>query len=228
MNVKDLQKKLNTKGYQLLIDGMMGPKTIAAIKDFQEKLGFAPDGLVGPATLKLLDMRGSLTNNYDLQPTISTYEGGIAIQALWVALSQNGVREQENNKGPAVNAFLASVGLSPGYSWCMAFVYWCFQHAAAVVGVMNPLVRTGGCMRQWNECPDNSHCQRIYKDPIPGDIFIMDLGGGAGHTGIVREVQEDEILTIEGNTNDNGSANGDGVYSRRRKKAKIKGYIRIK
>ena len=38
-----------------------------------------------------------------------------------------------------------------------------------------------------------------------GMIFTMDFGGGAGHTGLVESVDGGRLVTIEGNTNDDGS-----------------------
>jgi peptidoglycan hydrolase-like protein with peptidoglycan-binding domain len=223
MDVKDLQLRLTQRGYQIKVDGILGPKTTAAVKSFQESSGISPDGIVGPVTLHALGMARTGGYKWDLRP-VQAFSPNLATRAMQIALSQNGVREQDNNSGPAVNCFLSSVGLPPGHAWCMAFVYWAFQQAADALGVNNPLVRTGGCLKQWNE----TTCIKIYKDPLPGDIFIMDLGKGAGHTGIVTNVGQDSIITIEGNTNDNGSANGDGVYVRDRLKSRIKGYIRCK
>jgi hypothetical protein len=42
------------------------------------------------------------------------------------------VREvpRNSNRGPQVDAYLTRVGVSPGLSWCCAFVYWCFDEAA--------------------------------------------------------------------------------------------------
>ena len=80
-------------------------------------------------------------------------------------------------------------------------------------------------MRQWNEIP----AKYKHTEPQAGDIFIMNLGGGNGHTGIVTKVYPGGAFdTVEGNTNTNGSANGDGVYLRTRKTGgKMQGYIRI-
>ncbi|HTU75680.1 MAG TPA: peptidoglycan-binding protein [Trebonia sp.] len=36
--------------YPILIDGIFGPQTLAAVKDFQRKYGLTPNGVVGPAT----------------------------------------------------------------------------------------------------------------------------------------------------------------------------------
>ena len=55
--VKDEQTKLNAAGnYGLAVDGIRGPKTIAAIKDFQKKHPpLAVDGVIGPKTLAVLN-----------------------------------------------------------------------------------------------------------------------------------------------------------------------------
>jgi peptidoglycan hydrolase-like protein with peptidoglycan-binding domain len=37
-------------------DGLMGPKTLAAIKAFQSKHGLVPDGIVGPLTTAALEL----------------------------------------------------------------------------------------------------------------------------------------------------------------------------
>jgi hypothetical protein len=49
--VRGLQFILNNSfGYTLEIDGVFGPLTTEAVKDFQSKHGLAPDGVVGPLT----------------------------------------------------------------------------------------------------------------------------------------------------------------------------------
>src|SRR5690606_34458548 len=53
--VKTIQTKLNKLGYKLTVDGMDGPATQAAVKDFQKKNGLNVDGIAGPATNSALD-----------------------------------------------------------------------------------------------------------------------------------------------------------------------------
>jgi len=141
---------------------------------------------------------------------------------LQIALSQLGVTEEPkgSNSGKMVNEYLKSVGLNPGYSWCMAFVYWCFKQSE--IGV-DDLVRTGGVLRQWNETPPEFK----VKHPEPGDIFIMDFGKGKGHTGLVVSVDGDSFLTIEGNSDSSGSRTGGMVCQNHRKTSSCKGFIRI-
>ena len=58
-DVKALQEKLNKLGYGLTTDGDFGPKTEAAVKDFQSKNGLTVDGVAGPCTLKAIDDKTS-------------------------------------------------------------------------------------------------------------------------------------------------------------------------
>ena len=62
--VKNLQGKLNSKGYNLIIDGIVGEKTLAAIKDFQRVNGLVVDGIAGPATFKMLDNTPDTSKKY--------------------------------------------------------------------------------------------------------------------------------------------------------------------
>lgn len=53
-NGAEIQSLLNNFGYGLVVDGIVGPKTLAAIKDFQAKHGLVVDGIVGPKTMAAL------------------------------------------------------------------------------------------------------------------------------------------------------------------------------
>ena len=48
--VKKLQEMLNQNGYSLDVDGSFGPKTDAAVRDYQKKNNLAVDGIVGTNT----------------------------------------------------------------------------------------------------------------------------------------------------------------------------------
>ncbi len=118
--------------------------------------------------------------------------------ALNIALSQNGVSEQPkgSNGGPEVTQYLKSVGMGAGNAWCMAFVYWCVNKAAADLGRKNPLVKTAGVMLQYNSTSLRK-LPKTAKNIQPGDIFIMQFGHGTGHTGFVKEVKNGLVYTIE-------------------------------
>lgn len=56
--IRKVQQKLKTAyplyASRLVVDGIQGPKTTAAIKEFQRRSGLTPDGIVGPRTRKAL------------------------------------------------------------------------------------------------------------------------------------------------------------------------------
>ena len=139
--------------------------------------------------------------------------------ALAVAVTQLGQQEKPlgSNWGKPVQDYLKSVGITFPASWCMAFVYWCFDKEAG-----NPLIKTGGVLNHWNTA------DKKYRVTVPqaGDIFIMDFGKGLGHTGIVEKVDGVYIHTIEGNSNDTGSREGIEVVRKIRAISKMKGFLR--
>lgn len=147
-------------------------------------------------------------------------------KALEIAITQIGVQEQPHgsNKGPEVNEYLKSVDVPQGNSWCMAFIYWCFNQAAGKMSVKNSLFKTGSVMKQWEM---RKVTFGVYNFPQPGDIFIQDHGKGLGHTGIVEAVHDESLDTIEGNTNDDGSREGYEVCRRKRARGKVVGYLRF-
>jgi hypothetical protein len=148
----------------------------------------------------------------------------LASKVIALASTQIGVTEEPkgSNAGPMVEVYLHSVGLGKGYAWCMAFVYWCVDHAAVQTGSSNPLKKTAGVIDQYN-----SRKALATSTPAPGDIFIMDFGKGVGHTGFVESVSGNIIHTIEGNTNDDGSREGYEVCRRQRQITTIKSFIRL-
>ena len=76
--VKGWQTMLNDCGYNLDVDGALGPSTRGAIKDFQAKHGLDVDGIIGPQTLKALkaasaagrEMRRRLPELHDKAPSL--------------------------------------------------------------------------------------------------------------------------------------------------------------
>lgn len=231
MDIPKIKKRLNQLGYGPLSESgpnalFYGPSTTNAVRAFQTENRLKLDGEVGPETLAALFPEEHLiqvTGPYQIK-AYPVLETELSLHALYLMVSQVGLKEKGNNGGPAINAFLRSVGLGTGHAWCMAMIYWCFNEASKDLGKSNPLVKTGGVLRQWNEID-----KKFKHTSIPqiGDIFIMDFGNGSGHTGMVTSVEENVIKTVEGNTNIEGSRNGDGVYERSRKPSSIKGYIRI-
>lgn len=149
----------------------------------------------------------------------------LALGAIQVAHTQLGVQEDPPhvNKGKSVDMYLASVGLDPGFSWCAAFGYWCFEQSAEKLGIPTPLPKTAGVLNHWN-------ITKGLKVTIPqtGDIGILDHGHGLGHEVLVQSVDilKGTYLTIEGNGNQNHSREGYEVCANTRNIADAKGFIR--
>jgi N-acetylmuramoyl-L-alanine amidase len=60
-DVVDLQRRLNALGFDAgREDGILGPETEEALRQFQRNAGIAPDGVGGPATLAALARLGTL------------------------------------------------------------------------------------------------------------------------------------------------------------------------
>ncbi len=112
---------------------------------------------------------------------------------------------------------------SDGQPWCQTFVTWVAMRAGAQA-LYHPVASpTASCdaagawfrtVGRWSEYP-----------AIGAQIFFgssRDLD----HTGIVVDYDDDLVHTVEGNTNDTGSREGNGVYAKthRRRDPRVVGY----
>jgi hypothetical protein len=233
-----LNRALVLKGAQALQldpdNPRFGPQMKAAVQLFQarsvDRFGapLKPDGEVGAISWAALFSVDEVPSAVDANSSLLT-------KALEIAASQLGVVEvpRNSNRGPEVEAYLKRVGLGGGYAWCCAFTYWCADEAAKALGRANPVVKTAGCLDHWarSKAAGASRVTKAHAvaDPSlvqPGMMFIMDFGGGKGHTGYVTEVLGGQIHTIEGNTDASLTREGGGVYRLTRKLVDInKGFI---
>lgn len=125
------------------------------------------------------------------------------------------VRETQGpNRGPEVDMYNREVKAPMGSSWCGAFVGWNLTQ----FHIINP-------NSAWS--PNYALPKDIiwkYKKlnsikPLPGDVptYWNAHLGRVGHVGIYTYTDlNGYFITIEGNTNNNGSFNGDGVYKKKR------------
>ena len=213
-----------------------GPQTERTVRLFQARnvdaagRPLVQDGEIGMLTWTALF-------GPDAVPKHTTPNDPFLARVLAVAAGEESrkVREipKNSNAGPDVEKYLKRVGLGPGHAWCCAFTYWSFDEAAAQLRCANPMVKTAGCLDHWNRAAQRG-AQRILAadasntpDTVrPGMLFIMDHGGGLGHTGIVEEVAGGLLTTIEGNTDASRTREGGGVYRLSRKLNEInKGFI---
>jgi hypothetical protein len=239
-HVKLVQQRLNETGCgPLEVNGVFDQPMKTAVKLFQARFPDATgrplvvDGKVGSLTWGALFGAASV-------PAQSVAPSALPAAAIAFARTQVGIMEQPlgSNRGPEVDGYLRAAGLDPAagsFPWCVAFTFFCYQTAAKQLGLANPHVRTAGVLDHWAKAARAAGARRITAASAvsnpglvrPGALFIIDVGGGFGHSGIVIESRDGRLTTIEGNTNDDGSRNGIGVFERSaRKIAQInKGFI---
>ncbi|HTQ78430.1 MAG TPA: peptidoglycan-binding domain-containing protein [Thermoanaerobaculia bacterium] len=227
-SVRAIRQRLNQMGCgPLPADGAFDAPLRDAVKLFQARFSdgdghsLEVDGRVGPITWASLFGTASV-------PVSTAAPSPLLSGVLDFAATQIGVREDPlgSNRGPQVDEYVRSVGGDPaeGLAWCAAFVYFCFDKAAAALGRANPVIRTAGVIDHWNKAGQRKIPRVLQADAVhdpslvqPGFIFILSSGGGHGHTGLVAEVLPGKLVTIEGNTNEGGSREGIGVFRRDRR-----------
>lgn len=203
--IKQIQKALGLgPGGQT---GVFGPQTEQLVVQFQRAHGLDDDGVVGKNTW------GALFGPAP-SPTRDVGE-----RALAHALTYLSVRERPlgSNRSPEIDAWNAGAGAARGSFWCMSFVYAMVCKACAELGLQAPAIckKTASCSDLYAWAKANG---RITGSPRKGDIFLC-KGGHTGHyhTGLVAsDPQDGRFETVEGNSNPGGSANGIGVFHRKR------------
>jgi hypothetical protein len=135
--------------------------------------------------------------------------------------TQLNVRESTGkNDGKEVEKYLKSVGLGKGYAWCAAYCSYNLQ-----------LFRVPAPKSAWS--PDFAQQKDIIWRPVSlhkgkpapqsGDCFTLYYSNikRVGHVGFIVGETAGYFITIEGNTNNAGSREGDGVYKKKRDKQKV-------
>lgn len=166
-----------------------------------------------------------------------------------VARTQVGFCETEGpNLGPRIRLYQGATWKSPGaWYYCAAFVSWCLQEwlrapdARGLVGAPNDPGRRdnwrfrepGARLLLWWARRRGLRVLGPSDTLEPGDIVVYDFHGKDGigdHCGIVAAPETDGGLlpeVIEGNTDAEGSRDGDGVWPRERQRASVLEAVRL-
>jgi hypothetical protein len=211
--VARLQQLLKDRGFQVAVDGEFGLKTKQAVQAFQSQdvdphgEPLIVDGIAGPLTWwSLTHAKSSIVPasavDYALMPQVESGGSQNGRRALGVAIDEMKAGAGEiggNNRGPYVVKYLN--GLAPeGSSWCAAFVSWCFaqdptgipfRYTVGARDLLSQLKKRG-----WAREPGAGY------QPEPGDIVIwwrVRADGWQGHTGLVHQVRDGRLYTVEGN-----------------------------
>jgi hypothetical protein len=150
-------------------------------------------------------------------------------KVLDIAATQVGVREHGHNRGPEIDGYWRDCGMEPGglhlppvgvpKAWCAIFVSAMVRRACDALGMLVPIHLTAGVFTLDEQAP-------VYMRssiPTAGSIFILN---SHKHTGLVVADWTGALVeTIEGNTDPGGSAEGDGVYRRTRRRSELLCFI---
>lgn len=210
--------------------------------EIREQYPFTVDGVMNYADWYLLNNYEKLAEYYkkivipdpiqepviDPDPAANKSKQLLMLEkVIEIARTQIGVVESAgyNNTGKEVNEYLklGSCGTmkNGGAPWCAGFVDWLVNKACEFYNLKYPFP----CPFLYT--PDQVNWGKKKKITIinpkaseidAGDFFFIYSASrnNARHVGIVEKVKSSTIVTIEGNTNNNGSAEGFGVFRRER------------
>ncbi|MFT3681143.1 MAG: peptidoglycan-binding protein [Ferruginibacter sp.] len=204
------------------IDGDFGPATEKAVINFQKAKSITQTGMVTQEVFAVL-----------CEPMKNAFEGSVSgnnLRQLVVNMALNHVKNKpfelvinnQSNTGPWVRAYMDGNEGTPWF-WCMGFVQSIIDQAASVQGknfkTLMPL--TYSCDTVGTTGLQKNLLMRytaVRNNPSlvkPGDIFLLQKTPHDWiHTGIITAIGDDIFETIEGNTNNGGSSNGNAVLKR--------------
>jgi hypothetical protein len=223
----------------LQIDGVAGPKTVAAILEFQRRVVQlrSPDGRVDPdgQTFRALNGTGGGTAPAGRG---FHYPAGPQRRLAAIARPYIGATEARGNRmgsDPRMREIFEADWLSSrtgtdGYAWCCSFVSMCVQKLIAESGcyrhVRPPRTASVSTFRtRWaveQNCLVFAPNDAGYR-PHKGDVVVFRFS----HIGILDSVGLGRVFTIEGNTNEAGSREGTAVMEKERLNAIIRCFIRL-
>jgi hypothetical protein len=154
-----------------------------------------------------------------------------------IATKEIGVEEiNGTNCGPRVDEYKAATWLDPkkGWPWCAAFICWVVREAMAATGVTETKTfkrpRTAGAwdLENWSLAQDASTwTKKPHRGDIePGDIVVFKFS----HVGVAvsKPDKNGYVLSVDGNTDGEGSREGGAVLRKRRNISQIRSRIRFR
>jgi len=198
---------LNKDISDIKIDGIFGPATEAAVKEFQAVKNTTGSGIV---TKGLFD---DLTEPMKKALSPLTPAANLKSMVLSYALQHLKERPREvggQNKGPWVRLYCNGYE-GEAYPWCCGFVSYIMEQACETMNVPMPVKPTLDCEELFNRAVYKGIFQHGGAAKLePGDVFLLWYAEKHywGHTSIVKEPGDNYFVTIEGNANEDGGSNG--------------------
>jgi hypothetical protein len=127
-----------------------------------------------------------------------------------------------NNRGPEVEAIIRMAGGKGAIPWCLALQHVLYEQACKAVGITPKLDLGLSCSALVHSMTKLGR-MLDWQAARAGDLFVI-RGGDTGyqHVGILGTppMATSSVLhfwSIEGNTNEAGSSEGDGIYRKERR-----------
>lgn len=135
------------------------------------------------------------------------------------------VREEGgNNRGPRIFDYLRGTDppINVAAPWCAAAVQYWSDLAARTLGTDNPLdaVKLEAYVQSYHDWAEERGALVDATQARPGDLVLFDFHGNRwDHIGLLAQLPDGDgaFWTVEGNTNEAGSREGDGVLFKPRK-----------
>lgn len=217
-DIKFLQESLNSLGnYGLTVNGTFDSSTESVVKAFQKNNGLSADGIVGQMTRNaILSKLATPTNLSESKPSSLTEA------ILETANSFVGQKEISGNMGfkqPFFLRLMESIGWKKSWAWCSMFCKLVYTEASKKVGVdpklITKYISPSVQQTRANFIKAGFPLQTDWTKVKPGAYisWVSSKDKSKGHTGILIEFLEGgkKMKTIEGNTNAEGSREGDSV-----------------
>ena len=232
-----VQQALNKlMGAKLTIDGDIGPKTKAVLKQFQAKFSLSDKDVLSTLqkmySVTTVPEQRPVAVTVVAQPTTSLGTEIVRCAKQYVGLVEikpNTVWDDLKTPGKDARAtklveWLKKSGHQDGWSYCMSFCEASVREAIENLNVVDKykyLVTTinPSVMSSFNGL---NSLNKISKVPVVGSIGFMQKGSsGMGHAFIVERVVGNTLYTVEGNTSASGATveadrNGDLIITKSR------------
>lgn len=95
-SVRQIQRQLNTAGYEVGVDGVWGPGTESALRSFQREQGITPTGVPDEETMAALEDSGSQMGSTSGVPAP---EATNPVEAAGGATEDDSTRRDDPNRG---------------------------------------------------------------------------------------------------------------------------------
>ena len=218
--VNQTQEWLCLHGHHTAIDGDFGPATEAALRAWQRQ-NYADSR--EPLPLGTVDLTTWHALTEPMRRVVEWERGADfanpVVDCAHAHLAANPREVGGPNHGPWVRLYMDG-NEGPEFPWCAGFATYVLMQALVERGAQ---WRTFSCDRLAEMAQERALWLYGFgivagtepRRPRPGDLFLLRRASTDwNHTGIVTRVGPDHFETIEGNTNVDGSREGNAVHER--------------